>query len=120
MDTGAPVTLYEDLDLPLRTARDVVTTDLDEIIVDDPVEFGRLVDFMNRFMPKYAARVRHHDKKESLFDAYGLEVELNRALSRKVWLASGGYLIIDQTEALTAIDVNTGRFVGSAISPIPF
>ncbi|MEE2789488.1 MAG: Rne/Rng family ribonuclease [Myxococcota bacterium] len=113
MDTSsAPVTLYEDLDLLLRTARDVVTTDLDEIIVDDPAEFERLVDFMNRFMPRYAARVRHHNRKESLFDAYGLEVELNRALSRKVWLASGGYLIIDQTEALTAIDVNTGRFVG--------
>ncbi|MEE2788685.1 MAG: Rne/Rng family ribonuclease [Myxococcota bacterium] len=113
MDTSnAPVTLYEDLDLLLRTARDVVTADLDEIIVDDPAEFERLVDFMHRFMPRYAPRVRHHDDKEPLFDAYGLEVELNRALSRKVWLPSGGYLIVDQTEALTAIDVNTGRFVG--------
>ena len=67
---------------------------------------------MTRFTPRYASKVRHHDSEEPIFDAYGVEVELNRALSRKVWLPSGGYLIIDQTEALTAIDVNTGRFVG--------
>lgn len=113
MDTGgAPLTLYEDLDLLLRSARDLVTPELEEIVIDDVDEFHRLQSFMTRFTPRYASKVRHHDSEESIFDAYGVEVELNRALSRKVWLPSGGYLIIDQTEALTAIDVNTGRFVG--------
>ena len=108
--TAAPATLYEDLDLLLRTARDLVTPELDEIVIDDADEYERLVDFMNRFMPRMGEFDTTSD--EAIFDAYGLEIELNRALARKVWLPSGGYLIIDQTEALTAIDVNTGRFVG--------
>ena len=113
MDTGgAPLTLYEDLDLLLRSARDLVTSGLEEIVVDDEQEHGRLVDFMRRFTPRFVDKARQHEGDEPIFDRYGVEIELNRALSRKVWLPSGGYLIIDQTEALTAIDVNTGRFVG--------
>jgi ribonuclease G len=113
MDTGgAPLTLYEDLGLLLRSARDLVTPDLEEIVVDDEQEYERLMSFMRRFTPRYADRARRYEGEESIFDSFGVEVELNRALSRKVWLPSGGYLIIDQTEALTAIDVNTGRFVG--------
>lgn len=108
----APATLYEDLDLVLRSARDLVTPDLAHIIVDDEAEFRRLDRFMRRFMPRYMDRVGHYTGDEPLFDAYGVEIEINRALGRKVWLPSGGYLIIDQTEALTAIDVNTGRYVG--------
>jgi ribonuclease G len=109
---SAPATLYEDLDLALRSVRDLVTPELDRIIVDDADEYERLTRFMRRFMPRYLDRVTHYTGGDALFDAYGVEIELNRALGRKVWLKSGGYLIIDQTEALTAIDVNTGRFVG--------
>jgi ribonuclease G len=67
---------------------------------------------MERFMPDYLDRVKLYESSEPLYDAYGIEAELNRALSRQVWLPSGGYLVIDQTEAFTAIDVNSGRFVG--------
>lgn len=113
MESGpAPVTLYEDLDLVLRTARDMITPEVDEVHVDDEGEYERLVRFMRRFMPRYMDRVRRFMGPDAIFDAFGVEAELNRALGRKVWLPSGGYLIIDQTEALCAIDVNTGRFVG--------
>jgi ribonuclease G len=113
METAsAPVTLYEDLDLVLRSARDMVTPDLDSIHVDDEGEYERLVRFMRRFMPRYLDRVKRFEGAGPIFEAYGVEIELNRALGRKVWLRSGGYLIIDQTEALTAVDVNTGRYVG--------
>lgn len=109
---GAPATLHEDLDLVLRSVRDLVTPELEKIIVDDENEYERLARFMRRFMPRYVDRVQHHDNGDAIFDTYGVELEINRALGRKVWLKSGGYLIIDQTEALTAVDVNTGRYVG--------
>ncbi|MBU1431200.1 Rne/Rng family ribonuclease [Myxococcota bacterium] len=108
----APATLYEDLDLVLRTARDLVTPEMDVIYVDQAEQYQRLTRFMRRFMPKYLDKVKLYEGKEPIFDVFGVEIELNRALGRKVWLKSGGYLIIDQTEALTAIDVNTGRYVG--------
>jgi ribonuclease G len=108
----APATLYEDLDLVLRSARDLVTPDLVRINIDDQGEYERLDRFLKRFMPRYEELAVHFQGEEPIFDAYGVEIELNRALGRKVWLPSGGYLIIDQTEALTAIDVNTGRYVG--------
>ena len=86
--TAAPATLYEDLDLLLRTARDLFRRL--EIVIDDADEYERLVDFHeSQFMPRYADRVRHHTSDE-IFDAYGLEIKLNRALARKVWLPSGG------------------------------
>ncbi len=109
---AAPTTLYEDLDLVLRSARDLVTPSLEEIIVDTREDYERLIRFMRRFMPHYVDRIHLAPTTEPIFEAYGIEIELNRALSRKVWLRSGGHLIIDQTEALTAIDVNTGRYVG--------
>lgn len=113
MEAGpAPATLYEDLDLVLRSVRDLVTPELEKIIVDDENEHDRLARFMRRFMPRYVDRVQHHKSGDAIFDTYGVELEINRALGRKVWLKSGGYLIIDQTEALTAVDVNTGRYVG--------
>ncbi len=108
----APATLYEDLDLVLRSARDLVTPELSSILVDDEGEYDRLVKFMRRFMPRYTDVVKRYEGDDPVFTSYGVEMELNRALGRKVWLKSGGYLIIDQTEALTAVDVNTGRYVG--------
>ena len=108
----APASLYEDLDLPLKATRDLVTPHLKEIVIDHPGLYERLRSFMERFMPDYLDRVKLYESSEPLYDAYGIEAELNRALSRQVWLPSGGYLVIDQTEAFTAIDVNSGRFVG--------
>ena len=92
--------------------RDIVTDDVRKIVVDSRQDFDRIVQFMKMFMPKMESRVELYDEEEPIFDFYGLEVEISRALGRKVWLKSGGYIIIEQTEALTAVDVNTGRFVG--------
>ena len=92
--------------------RDLVRPDLEEIVVDNDHEYERIHDFMSRFMPRYVDRLTKYGEKTPIFDSYGIEEELQRAVARQVWLPSGGYLIIDQTEALTAIDVNTGRFVG--------
>jgi ribonuclease G len=108
----APAPLYEELDIVLRTARDMFTEDVDEIVIDEPKEYARLREFLEAFLPERAGDVRLYEGREPLFDEYGIEDEFARALSRKVPLPSGGYLIIDQAEALTAIDVNTGRFTG--------
>jgi ribonuclease G len=109
----APTPLYSDLDIVLRTARDLFTPDIAKITIDDAKEFGRLATFVEKFMPERRGDLDLYEGDEPIFDAYGIEEEISRALSRKVHLPSGGYLIIDQAEALTAIDVNTGRFVGT-------
>ncbi|AKT43400.1 ribonuclease G [Chondromyces crocatus] len=108
----APTVLYTELDLVLKTARDLFTDDIEKIVIDDRDEYMRLKRFVEMFMPERADAVEYYDGEEPIFDAYGIEDEIQRALARKVPLPSGGYLIIDQAEALTAIDVNTGRFVG--------
>jgi len=108
----APVLLYSELDVVLRTVRDVFGPEIDKIVIDDREAYGRLVRFVEQFMPDRKDSVELYSGREPVFDAYGIEDEIGRALSRKVPLKSGGYLIIDQAEALTAIDVNTGRFVG--------
>ncbi len=108
----APALLYEELDLSLRAARDIFTADIDKVIVDDQKTYERIINFIDKFMPKLKPLIQLYTEKEPIFDHFGVEIEINRALGRKVWLKSGGYIVIDQTEALTAIDVNTGRFVG--------
>lgn len=108
----APACLYHDLDIILRTARDLFNEDVDKIIIDDPNEYERLREFLDAFLPERVEHVELYEGSEPLFDEFGVEDELARALSRKVPLPSGGSLIIDQAEALTAIDVNTGRFTG--------
>ncbi len=108
----APACLYTDLDIVLRAARDLFTEDVKKIIIDDPKEHERLVEFVSAFMPERADDVQLYQGDAPVFDEYGIEDEISRALARKVPLPSGGYLIIDQAEALTAIDVNTGRFTG--------
>jgi ribonuclease G len=108
----APQNLLSELDIILKTARDLFTDDVDEIVIDDKAQFDRLSRFVEMFMPERLKDVVYYSEDEPIFDAYGIEDEIGRALSRKVPLASGGYLIIDEAEALTAIDVNTGRFVG--------
>jgi len=108
----APALLYNDLDLLLRTVRDLFTPDVDKLIVDSKGEHERLLKFVSAFMPQFSGKIELFDGREPIFDAYGLEGEIDRALQKKVYLKSGGSLIVDQGEALTAIDVNTGKFVG--------
>jgi ribonuclease G len=108
----APAMLYSELDIVLKTARDLFTDDVEKIVIDDRREYERLVRFVDMFMPDRRKDVVLYTGDEPIFDGYGIEDEIGRALGRKVPLPSGGYLIIDQAEALTAIDVNTGRFVG--------
>jgi ribonuclease G len=108
----APSILYSELDLVLKTARDLFTDDIEKIVIDDKDQHARLLRFVEMFMPERAKDIELYQGGEPVFDAYGIEDEIGRALSRKVPLPSGGYLIIDQAEALSAIDVNTGRFVG--------
>ncbi|HEX3595203.1 MAG TPA: Rne/Rng family ribonuclease [Polyangiaceae bacterium] len=108
----APTILYTELDLVLKVARDLFTDEIEKIVIDDREQYGRLVRFIEMFMPERAGHIELYQGDEPIFDAYGIEDEIGRALSRKVPLPSGGYLIIDQAEALAAIDVNTGRFVG--------
>ncbi|MEI9941594.1 MAG: Rne/Rng family ribonuclease [Pseudomonadota bacterium] len=108
----APAILCTELDLVLKTARDLFTDDIESIVIDDKEQYLRLVRFVEMFMPTRVKDIQYYSGDEPIFDAYGIEDEIARALSRKVPLPSGGYLIIDQAEALTAIDVNTGRYVG--------
>ena len=108
----APSLIHADLDVVQKVVRDIVTDDVNRIVIDSKPDHDRIVQFISTFMPKMKSSIELYDEEEPIFDQYGLEVEISRALGRKVWLKSGGYIIIEQTEALTAIDVNTGRFVG--------
>ncbi|MDP3277473.1 MAG: Rne/Rng family ribonuclease [Deltaproteobacteria bacterium] len=108
----SPSLLYSELDVVLRTVRDVMGPDIAKVVIDDREAHARCVRFVERFMPDRKEDIIHYSGDEPLFDAFGIEDEIARALARKVPLPSGGYLIIDQAEALTAIDVNSGRFVG--------
>jgi ribonuclease G len=108
----APYCLNEDLNVVLKTVRDFFTDDIHRLVVDSPRVFSYVVEFAEQFAPHLVNRVVKYTGKDPIFDAYGIESEITRALNRKVWLKSGGYLIVDQTEALTVIDVNTGKFIG--------
>jgi ribonuclease G len=104
--------VHEDLPLFLRILRDMMDTDVEQVRIDSRESFHRAVGFAERFVPELADRIGHYPGERPIFDLYGVEDEIQRALDRKVMLKSGGYLIIDQTEALTTIDVNTGGYVG--------
>ena len=108
----APSLIHADLNLALRTVRDRLTDDVDYLYVDDKQVYKELIKFVKSFNPQLKKIIKCHTLEEPIFDVYGIEKEINRALSKKVWLKSGGYLIIDQAEALTVVDVNTGRYVG--------
>ncbi len=109
---AAPALVQPELDIVLRCVRDLFTADMDRMILDDQPLYDRVARFVELLDPALMAKVAAYKGHEPIFDHYGVETELARAMSRKVWLKSGGYLVIDQAEALTAIDVNTGRFVG--------
>jgi ribonuclease G len=108
----APCLLYSDLDLAFRSVRDLMSQDVERLVIDDEGEYERIRDFVNTYFPKLLSKIELFSDEESIFDAFGVEVDISRALGRKVWLKSGGYIVIDQTEAMTVIDVNTGKFVG--------
>lgn len=109
---SAPALLYSELDLVFRTVRDMFTTKVDRLVIDSRTEYERIKEFVRLYLPVMLSRVELYEGEDPIFDAYDIEAEINRALDKKVWLKSGGYIIIDHTEALTVIDVNTGKYVG--------
>jgi Rne/Rng family ribonuclease len=108
----APALIYHDLNVVERVLRDQVTSDFSAIWVDSEQEYERILRFANRFQPSLVRRVKLYTKETPLFEQFGLKEEIDKALKSKVWLKSGGYIVINQTEALVAIDINTGKYVG--------
>jgi Rne/Rng family ribonuclease len=108
----APSLLHRDLNLVERILRDYVSDDFNAIWIDSEEEYGKVVEFVSRFQPKLVNRVKLYTKETPIFEEFGIQHELDKALRAKVWLKSGGYIVINHTEALVAIDVNTGKFVG--------
>ena len=108
----APTLIHQELSLSLRAVRDLLVHEADRLIIDASQHYATAIAFLDTFNPVLKSRVELYDSKEPIFDAFNLEGDISRALKRKVWLKSGGYIIIEHTEALVAIDVNTGRYVG--------
>jgi ribonuclease G len=104
--------LHEEGDLIFRVVRDLFTAEVEEILIDAEDEYRRAVEYAESLVPALAHRVHLYEGREPVFEARGIEREIEKAVRRKVWLKSGGYLVIDQTEALVSIDVNTGKYVG--------
>lgn len=110
--SSAPCLLHKDLNVSLRAVRDLLTHEAEQLIIDDRKVYASVLEFLNTFMPNLKDSVELYEGEEPIFEAFNLEGDIQRALRRKVWLKSGGYIVLEQTEALTAIDVNTGRYVG--------
>jgi ribonuclease G len=108
----APAMVHKDLDLVQRILRDQLSEDFTAIRVDSEEEYLEVVEFVNRIQPRLVNRVKLYTRDEPILEAYGVQAEIDKAIKPRVWLRSGGYLVINQTEALVAIDVNTGKFVG--------
>ncbi|MBI1983291.1 MAG: Rne/Rng family ribonuclease [Acidobacteria bacterium] len=110
--TKAPVLLHRDLELVQRILRDTLSPDFKQVRVDSETDYERVVEFVNRCQPSLVGHVKLYTRKAPLFEEFGIQAEIDKALKPKVWLKSGGYIVINQTEALVAIDVNTGKYVG--------
>jgi ribonuclease G len=108
----APAVVYREQSLVAKLLRDLLTEDFTAIRIDNEAEYRRIVELVERIMPALASKVKLYDKEYPIFEEYGVQAEIDRALRSKVWLKSGGSIVINQTEALVAIDVNTGRYVG--------
>lgn len=108
----SPAMVHQDLDLVQRLLRDQLSDDFTAIRVDSEEEYLRTIEFINRMQPRLVNRVKLYTREEPILDAYNVQEEIDKALRPRVWLKSGGYLVLNQTEALVAIDVNTGKFVG--------
>ncbi|TAN43985.1 MAG: Rne/Rng family ribonuclease [Nitrospirae bacterium] len=109
---SAPTILYNDLDLVFRSVRDFMGHTVERLVIDSSEEYERVKDFVKTYFPRLVDKVELYEDREPIFDSFALELDISRALGRRVWLKSGGYIVIDQTEAMTVIDVNTGKFVG--------
>jgi ribonuclease G len=109
---SAPTPIHHDLDLVLRTIRDVLSPEFKTVWVDSVDQYQRIVEFLDQIQPNLVSRVRLYRREEPIFEEFGIEPEIAKALKSKVWLKSGGYIVINQTEALVSIDVNTGKYVG--------
>jgi len=110
--TSATSLVYKDLTVTFRAVRDLLANEADKLIIDSKDEYNNVQNFLKKLMPDVKLSVELYQGRESIFDAYNIEGDVARALKKKVWLKSGGYIVIDQTEALVAIDINTGRYVG--------
>jgi ribonuclease G len=108
----APALVHRDLDLVQRILRDQLSEDFSAIRIDNEEEYERVVEFVNRMQPKLVKRVKLYTRDEPILEQFGVQAEIDKAIKPRVWLKSGGYLVINQTEALVSIDVNTGKFVG--------
>ncbi len=111
--TKAPGIVHQDLSLLYKTIRDVLGSDVSRMVIDAKRDYDKAIELVELMSPKLKSRLQRYTRPEPLFDYYGIETEIDRLLRRKVWLRSGGNLTIDETEALTTIDVNTGKFIGS-------
>jgi Rne/Rng family ribonuclease len=108
----APAVVFQEQSLVSKLLRDLLTEDFQAIRIDNPHEYQRVVELVQRILPTLSPRVKLYNKPFPIFDEYGVQAEIDKALKSKVWLKSGGSIVINQTEALVAIDVNTGRYVG--------
>jgi ribonuclease G len=104
--------LYGDLDLVSRSVRDLMSHDVERLVIDSPEEYDRIIEFVKTYFSKLLNKIELYEETEPIFDAFGIELDISRAIGRRVWLKSGGYIVVDQTEAMAVIDVNTGKFVG--------
>lgn len=109
-----PRCIHKDLSLVNKAVRDLFTLDIDKFVINDRHQYSKVLEFVDIISPALKYRVEYFDKNYNLFEYYQLETKIERALSRKIWLKCGGYLVIDKTEALTVIDVNTGKYVGGS------
>jgi len=109
---AAPAALHEEGDLTFRVVRDLLSPEVDEFVVDDRAAHDKVLGYVQALVPALTERVRLYGERKPLFDAFGIEKDIEKALRRRVWLKSGGYIVIDHTEALVSIDVNTGKYVG--------
>ncbi|SCY83672.1 Rne/Rng family ribonuclease [Desulfoluna spongiiphila] len=109
---SAPYRLHRDLTVTFRAIRDLLTHEADRLTIDNKFGFDSVNNFIRKIMPELKVKVEYYDRSEPIFEAFSLEGDISRALKKKVWLKCGGYIVIEQTEALTSIDVNTGRYVG--------
>src|SRR6059036_1077206 len=109
---AAPAALHEEGDLTFRVVRDLLSPDVDEFVVDAKEVYDKCLGYVEALVPALADRVRLHEDRQPVFEAFGIEKDIEKALRRRVWLKSGGYIVIDHTEALVSIDVNTGKYVG--------
>src|SRR5439155_119628 len=108
----SPAVLHEEADLTFRVVRDLVSPEIDEFVVDSAEVYDKCLGYVRALVPALAERVRLYTERAPVFDHYGIEKDIEKALRRRVWLKSGGYIVIDHTEALVSIDVNTGKYVG--------